>query len=417
MESLIKYYENNVFMVWIDKKEYTAIFRFIDDEIVFEINHYKTLDYESNKRFDTLEGFYEDRNITIINSYIFSYDNQVVMFKFDMMLDGILLKNNEKNKKIKSFKSSYYGIEGFDLLSCINYDVNNNLKLNCENDSFNIREGIIEYCRNSEIIYTKKNVIINKDRIIKINYMNEVDVYKVVKDVWHFKNLLSIFSKKEIGVKLIKVYSDNDNEAILFMNMVRQPKYKYKNEILEILQNKFFIHYEEIKDEFSNIYEKSCECFERINPILQIYLDNLESEIPKLNKFLSFNQMIEGFSREYYNKESIDEMYLNDKTKKSKKDCELKYRISYLIKKVNFIYNLESEKIMKISQTISTNRNYYTHYDKTKKENILKTIDLIKYTYFLEDVLLANIYLKLGINEDVVKDAFIQTPFYKVINL
>lgn len=418
MEELMKYYENKLFIVWIDNIEYTAVFRNIEDELGFEINHYKKISRNIVKRkIDLLEGLIGDRRITIIEPMLFLYDDENVAFKFDMMLDGFFLEKNVKNKKIKSFECSYYGLNKFDFLSCINHEDGKKFKINCQRDLFKLKKGELDIIRSGKISYNKNEIKINKINCFKQKYTNNVNIFEAVKDIWHLKNLFSIFSKKEIGVEKISVYCDSENDAILFMNLVKEPKYNYKDELSEIMENRFLIHYEDIKNNFEEIYINSKECFKRIEPILQIYLDTLEKEMPLLNRFLSFNQMIEGFSREYYDKESLEEMISIDEKKKKKTDAELKYRISYMIKNVNEIYNFQKSKCLKIANKIALGRNYYIHHDKSKRINQLTRVELRRYTCFLEDILLANIYLELGIEKNVIKEAFKAPIYYKISDL
>lgn len=416
MDELMKNYENKLFTVFIDNVKYTAVFRCVEDELGFEINHCNNISFNIIKRkINIIEGLIEDREITILSPMVNTYSSEKIIFKFDMMLDGFLLGKNKRNRKIKSIECSYYGVNEFSQFRFIDFNTSGTLKENFQKDSFNLENGILSFIRTNRIVRSKDSVTINKIYIFKHDYINKVSIYEAVKDIWHLKNLFSIFSKKEIGVQNIKVFYNDDVEANLFMNCVKKPEHNYKNELLEIEEKRFLIHYEKIKENFDVIYRKSCECFERIEPILQIYLDSLEKEMPKLNRFLSFCQMIEGFSREYYEKESLNEMIQSDLNKKNKKEPELKYRIRLLIKNVKFIYNFKDNKRIKISEKISLGRNYYIHHDKNKKINQLSGSELFRYTYFLEDILLANIYLQLGIDKNVIKEAF-RTPFYYEIS-
>ena len=64
-----------------------------------------------------------------------------------------------------------------------------------------------------------------------------------------------------------------------------------------------------------------------------------------------------------------------------------------------------------LSEKITKGRNYYIHHDASKKKDELSHDQLFMYSYFLEDILLANIYIQLGIDKKIIKKAF-DNPFY-----
>ena len=73
--------------------------------------------------------------------------------------------------------------------------------------------------------------------------------------------------------------------------------------------------------------------------------------------------------------------------------------------------------MFKLSERIAKGRNYYIHHDKSKKSDELTHNKLFDYSYFLEDILLANIYLEIGINKNVIKKAFINPFYYNIKSL
>ena len=48
-------------------------------------------------------------------------------------------------------------------------------------------------------------------------------------------------------------YYDKDTKAILFMNHVKTPSYKFENEFIEHEENSFLITYDDIKNDFKNV--------------------------------------------------------------------------------------------------------------------------------------------------------------------
>ena len=87
----------------------------------------------------------------------------------------------------------------------------------------------------------------NKVNKFEFLYDRKVSVHTAIKDIWHIRNLLSIFSKKNIAVKEIQLYGTNNAKAILFLNHVKTPNYKFENEFIEHEENSFLITYNDIR--------------------------------------------------------------------------------------------------------------------------------------------------------------------------
>ena len=414
MEELIEQYNNQMFKVTLAEREYIAIFRRIDNCLGFEIEIDNSVELRKlwrNGIFKVINGTYNEKTIVFINSYTRKTSENKITLKIDIMIDGFSIGKNINNKKIKGFLCSYHGINEFDLSKYYDFSVKkSSIKAKCERDKFSCLEGNLFFHKTNYMSLGWNTFSCNKVNKFEFLYDRKVSVYTAIKDIWHIRNLFSIFSKKNIVVKEIQLYGTNNTKAILFMNYVKTPNYKFENEFIEHEENSFLITYNDIKDTFGNILENSKKCFEKITPVLSMYLDSIEKEMPVLNKFLAFNQMLECFSREY-DEVNAKLLMITKEPSKSKKDTELKYRINSLIKRINFIYKFRSTKMFKLAEKIAKGRNYYIHHNKSKKSDELINNKLFDYSYFLEDILLANIYLEIGINKSVIKKAF-TNPFY-----
>lgn len=414
MEELIEQYNNQMFKVTLAEREYIAIFRRIDNCLGFEIETDNSVELRKlwrNGIFKVINGTYNEKAIVLINSYTRNTSENKITLKIDIMIDGFSIGKNINNKKIKGFSCSYHGINEFDLAKYYDFSVKeSSIKAKCESDKFSCLEGNLFFHKTNHMSLGWNTFSCNKVNKFEFLYDRKVSVHTAIKDIWHIRNLLSIFSKKNIAVKEIQLYGTNNAKAILFLNHVKTPNYKFENEFIEHEENSFLITYNDIKDTFGNILENSKKCFKKITPVLSMYLDSIEKEMPVLNKFLAFNQMLECFSREY-DEVNAKLLMITQEPSKSKKDTELKYRINSLIKKINFIYKFRSTKMFKLAEKIAKGRNYYIHHNKSKKSDELTHNKLFDYSYFLEDILLANIYLEIGINKSVIKKAF-TNPFY-----
>lgn len=414
MEELIEQYNNQVFSITLFGIDYNAIFRKIDNSLGFEIETNDAIELRTIWRKNSLKiinGKYQGRPIVLINSYTRKTQENKITLKIDIMLDGFLIGKDINNKKISKFVCSYHGINEFDLSRYYDFSTKDvSVKARCECDKFSCTDGNLLFHKTNKMSLGWNNFSFNKVNKFEYYYNKKVSIFTAIKHIWHLKNLLSIFSKKRIAVKNIELYSDKDTKAILFMNHVKTPSYKFENEFIEHEENSFLITYDDIKNDFGNILESSKKCFEKIEPVISMYLDSLEKEMPTLNRFLAFCQMLECFSREY-DDANAHLLMITKEPKKTKKDTELKYRLNSLIKRVNYIYNFRTTKMFALSEKITKGRNYYIHHDASKKKDELSHDQLFMYSYFLEDILLANIYRELGIDKKVIKKAF-DNPFY-----
>lgn len=419
MEELIEKYNNQIFKVSLFGVEYNAIFRKVDNCLGFEIETNNAIELRNLWRkntFKVINGKYQERTIVFINSYTRKTNEDKIILKIDIMIDGFTIGKNANNKKINGFSCSYHGINEFDLSKYYDFSIKENyIKPKCSSDKYICLSGMLLFHKTNDLTLGWNDFWLNKINKFEFLYNKKVSVHTAIKDIWHIKNLLSIFSKKNIVVKYIELYGTNNNKAILFMNYVKTPNYKFENEFIEHEKNSFLITYNDIKDTFNNILENSKKCFEKISPVISMYIDSIEKEMPVLNRFLSFNQMIECFSREYDEVNAKLLMITKEPLKDKKdKDTELKYRINSLIKRINFIYNFRSAKMFKLAEKIAKGRNYYIHHDKSKKRDELTHSELFKYSYFLEDILLANIYLEIGINKKIIKESFSNSFYYNI---
>lgn len=419
MEELIEQYSNQMFKVTLSEREYIAIFRRIDNSLGFEIETDNSVELRKlwrNDIFKVINGTYNERPIVLINSYTRNTSENKIALKIDIMIDGFSIGKNTNNKKIRGFSCSYHGINEFDLSRYYDFSVKEeSIKAKCESDKFSCLEGDLFFHKTNHMSLGWNMFSCNKVNKFEFLYDRKVSVHTAIKDIWHIRNLLSIFSKKNIAIKEIELYGSNNTKAILFMNHIKTPNYKFENEFIEHEENRFLITYNDIKATFGKILDNSKKCFEKIDPVFSMYLDSIEKEMPVLNRFLAFNQMLECFSREY-DEVNAKLLMVTKEPSKNKKNTELKYRITSLIKRINFIYKFRSTKMFKLAERIAKGRNYYIHHDKSKKSEELTHNKLFDYSYFLEDVLLANIYLEIGINKNVIKKAFIN-PFYYNIKL
>ena len=87
--------------------------------------------------------------------------------------------------------------------------------------------------------------------------------------------------------------------------------------------------------------------------------------------------------------------------------------VRLLISQVNSIYNFTNQEIDQIATNIKSARIYYTHY-KTKQISKKLTYDeQFSYSFFIQDIVLLNIYKLLKLDIDKYSNITFSNFYYK----
>ena len=103
------------------------------------------------------------------------------------------------------------------------------------------------------------------------------------------------------------------------MNLIYFEDKVIEHEILVHDYKRFVLNLEDIEDNFEKIYLQFIKIFNQIMPALEIYINMIESDCSRMNRFLNCTQIIEYISRQYdeSNAEKIRCKYF-EKNKKQK---------------------------------------------------------------------------------------------------
>lgn len=418
MDELAEKYNNNFLRIELLNDEYTGVFRKVNELLCIEVqidDNNKLMKIWNKSIFGMVNAVCSESPIVLLNLFARRLKGNKITFEIDILIDGFYIGKRISNKKISSFLCSYIGTDGFDLSKYYDFKPSEaTVRAICENDNYTLKTGKLTYHRTNRMSFKYNRFSFFKLNEFEFSYLKNVSMETVLKDIWHIKNLLSIFSKKYIAVQKIELLNSKHEKADVYMNYIKKPCLIFQNEMIEHENSRYIIKYNDIKNDFSNILKKSKMCFNEISQIIGMYLDSMETQMPRINGFLAFCQMVEGFSREY-DEQGAKISMIKKEPKKIKNDPELKYRIYSLIKRTNFIFKLSYSRIMKVAEKISKGRNYYTHNNKSQKIYELSYNELSQFRCFLEDVLLANIYLQIGISKEIISNS-LNGSFYYDIN-
>lgn len=412
-----KDFNNLSVKVKINKKTYDAILIVDNKRLILKINMLKNIPEwpKMNKNYDIISAIFlfGNENIFFINcifngcsSRTSCKNNTIESATADFIVDRLILgKNISKNSlnKVQKYSASYKNLDLFSeskpmmsSLRTFDYDSNtHNYKINTLSYSMNI----IFYCSMEE---DRNSLSINKMSHIEFNNFKAISIEEVLKNIYIFRNFLMILLKQPIYVKKQEIYINNSPIEVFDCNDTEE---FLENADLEEKLSHRCLKIDNI-DNIEIIYNNFIKQYEELYPLLELYYNVTQYKIPNLTRFINATTMLEYYSRNY----DFDAALALSQTKQSDRNdpCYIDM-VKSLIINVNEIYNFTDSEINIISENIKAARIYYIHYKTKQKSKILTYNQQFWYSYFIQDVILLNIYKLLGL--DISKYQYIS--FYE----
>ncbi len=409
MNELIDDYIDKYFIIYILDEKYNAQFYFEDNQLKIKLLDLVDRDtmLKLKKGFNLVNGIIDKKDITIFNFHNCGMTSGMdekfeLRFRFDEFIENHKY-TNKNNRKIKSVLIEFYNINDFTNIPFYDYDEHLNpiFKGNCY--SYNLVDKKISILVGNSIINGHSLYQNEKTIFIEFKYNKSHRYVDVIRDIYHFKAFLSILSKREIGIKKIKINENN----IMFLNCIKFVDRTPNNEWLAHHYNEFVITIEKIDKYFLKAYVNFNNLLENALPIFDIYLDILKYKTSDLNRFLNYTQILEYISKNY-DAQNANNMWI--KNGKPSGKITLSDRIEAILNQVAYVWNFNCKKVHKLSRKIADGRNYYNHHTNESKK--LSADELFRISYFLEDVMLAYIYQYIGIDIAIVKSSLNYNIYY-----
>lgn len=275
----------------------------------------------------------------------------------------------------------------------------------------------------------------------KINYKTKVDFNfkfknkksfnEIIEYVYKFRNLLMIFGRRYINITSIIILKDKKYCNIY--DCINE--YNYCPISLELKRNLNYLciklyeidNFDKIITNFYNIYEKR-------ESILNEYFDSIKYKMSKKIRFVNSTMMVEDFADLFFKESRKNEQVREDCEYKSKiisdiikilkeskyidikdeskitneldnviyksKNLTFQSALTVLMRKVNEILNFREKELMRISKNIKKARKLCIHKGETANKY---SFYYLRYMYFIEDLILLNIYKQIDLN--IVKDS------------
>ncbi len=399
----------------IDSYKYSARYLFIGKKInsIDELNiksitsRYTNLEewigiYGFNFKMQKHKNFDINLNYKIPNKISYELD--------DFNLDINFMARQSGNLKDNYSISQYSNITFFDI----------------EDSSFNSCMNIVNDFSNFISLCVGKNV---KFYDVSIKDMDD-EIIKVYTRVYKSK---LINDSKMMNHEMFIPYNYIDEEFSTFLSRWYEKKDKLQpiiSYLLEILINdskmmnhEMFIPYNYIDEEFSTFLSRWYEKKDKLQPIISYLLEICDIKSYDSIAFIKAMQCLETFSRRMLTNCKDDEEYHNSRisyiiskidneeykewlTKKLEFSNEptLGKRLNEILKETGFILNINEKRRKSIIKKLVDTRNYYTHFDESKKDKIMNGEELIWSIKYIVVLTKALLMIELGVSEEKIKE-------------
>lgn len=363
---------------------------------------------ENKKRITLLNCMYSGHSSTGYNPII----NACAIFWIDRVLLGYDLINYDE-KFISNISIEYQDISWFTNKKVYKNEILKN--------SITITPIYKEYKMNDKTIiidilpsFAEIENKIEINGIMHFTYVfeNKQNIDSALQYVYLIKNLLMLLGKRNINV--ISHNINNHLKAYELIDCVTDRNIKIENEeIINQLNHRNGFKIENLSN-FTSIVEKFEDLYERLESLLELYYSVVKYNIPNLTRFVNGLTMIENYSREFDDTNALA-LTIAKKGKKPKNGADFIDRVKSLIININDVFNLSTTKIDNISKKIKDARTYYVHYDSSGLK--LDENEIFNYVYFIEDIIILNIYLSLGIDINKIEHVSYNDYYYDITKL
>lgn len=415
-------FNNLSIKVTINKKIYDAILNTDNNRLILKINMTKNINEwrKTNKNYDIISGrfLFNCQKIFFINCIHTGHEssmnckkNTIENATSNFIVDRLIIDKNISKTSLNNilkYSASYKNLDLFSELNRImpglreiDYDSNTcNYKINTPFYSMNI----MFYCSTKE---DRNSLIVNRMSHVEFEHSKGVSIKKVLENIYRFRNFLMIILKQPIYVKKQTIYI-NDNAVELFD--CNDNDDFLENPSLEEMLSHRCLKINNI-DNIETIYNNFIKQYNQLYPLIELYYNVTQYKIPNLTRFINATTMLEYYSRTY---DYINSLTLSKNKNPKRNDPYYECMVLSLINNVNEVFNCTSKEIDTISENIKAARIHYIHYKTNQKSKTLTDDEQFWYSYFMQDVVLLNIYKLLGLDISKYEYVSFNDFFYNI---
>ncbi len=418
-------FNNRSVIVKYNGKEYSGTFFIKEERLILSIMI--TTDIEEWRKIvndiEVLSAYLIDNNrkITLINcrhcgNSALGVDT-IISAQSNYWIDRILLDyelENVDNTFINSIFAEYDDICWITKGSIYRQDIiNDKIDINPVFKKYKLEDKDVIFCMLPSFVGNDYNMTISGNRGFKIKFNVNKSIDEALKYIYLIKNLLMILGKRNIKVINQEIIDDIRHYRIIDCGGDKEYN-KINIDLTEHLDHRIGIKIEDF-DDFDIVLSNFEREYDRLMPLLELYYNVVKYKVPNLTRFVNAITMLEYCSREFDNVNALNKTIQKHQGYTPKNGADFVDRVSSLIEKINDVYQLDLKDIEIISKNIKDARIYYVHYDPSGKK--LTDNQLFRYVYFIEDLIILNIYLIVGFNINKFGNISYNGCFYSIDNL
>ena len=416
--------ENKSILLNINGKNFFGTFNIKNQDLFININ--MTNDIEEwrrtckNIKCICAKFIKDNRKITLLNCAFrghssIGYDpilNACAIFSIDRVLLDYDLDNYDE-KFITSVSVEYEDITWFTNEKVYNNDIiDNKVSITLFDKEYKLKDKTILF--NIFPSFTENTNFIKVGGKEKFTFVfnNKQNIEDALHYIYLIRNLLMLLGKRNINVIIQEINDDFQMYKLIDCTIDKNVKIENKD-LVDHLNHRNGFKIENMES-FSSIVAKFEKLYKRLNPLLELYYNVVKYNVPILTRFVNALTMLENYSREFDDDGALA-LTITKTEKKPRNGANFVDRVKSLIENVNSVYNLSDIEIDMLSKKIKSARTYYIHYENRGlkiEENIL-----FKYVYFIEDIIILNIYLLLEIDINKINNVSYNDYYYNVKEL
>lgn len=398
---------NNISIkITIKGKTYNAILILDNNKLILKVNmsaeitEWRALD----KKYDIISGkfLFDNSGIFLINcihtgncSSINCQNGTSDFLTADFIIERLILDKDisiTSLNEIVKYSASYKNLDLFSEskpiipnLKSFDYDANtHNYIINTAKYSMNI----LFYSSMEE---SRNTLSVNRMSYVEFNNLKSINIKDVIENIYIFRNFLMIMLKQPIYVKKQEIYINSN--AVQLFDCSDVDSFLENAELEEMISHRC-LKIDNI-DNIEFIYNNFINHYDQLLPLLELYYNVTQYKVPNLTMFINATTMLEYYSRTF---DFCSALALTKVKNNKATDSYYIDMIHSLLKNVNEVYNYNSIELDKISNNIKDARIHYIHYKTSQDSKILTYDNLFKYTHFIQDIVLLNIYKLLGLD-------------------
>ena len=400
------------------------------------------------KELDVINGFTIcGKSITLLNNISLGFKMNMPGTMINKYRSKFMIIGNEYTSIdeciLSSISCSYtnlsewIGISGFNLEYeknniCINYSCPDEIAYELDHYTLKINYRLKKTGSLLDEINMKQYINIVFEGLLDYN------LDSALKIIYDFSRFLTLCIGQKISPYNIKAKDKNGKDVEIKINGVEEISDK------KINNNEMLIPFNFIKDNFKDCLTNWNDKKEKLSPVIDYVVDSHSKVFHIPLSFIKLVQATETFSRRMRNNCKIDEDEHNSKIEyiiskidndeykewlidrlRYSNEPSLSMRLKEIFKEVDFIISLNSGERKKIVKKIVDTRNYYTHFDESKKDLIMTTEELIYISKYILVILKVLIMKELGLDEASIEGQlkglneiiFIKAQLKKLFNI